>query len=102
MKLHSVVLVTLHTPKEKIWGLLLDLTPAGITVCGIDLSAFEDWLSQVGTDEEMGLSTVFYPLQRVERVTMDERMGNLPSLHDRFQRKTTKQLVNYLENFDFK
>jgi hypothetical protein len=80
----------------------MDLTPAGITVCGIDLSAFEDWLSQVGTDEEMGLSTVFYPLQRVERVTMDERMGNLPSLHDRFQRKTTKQLVDYLENFDFK
>ena len=102
MKLHSVVLVTLHTPRERIWGLLMDLTPAGITVCGIDLSAFEDWLSQVGTDEEMGLSTVFYPLQRVERVAMDERMGNLPSLHDRFQLKTTKQLVDYVEDFGFK
>lgn len=102
MKLRSVVLVTLHTPKERVWGLLLDLTPAGITVCGIDLSAFEDWLSQVGTDEEIGLSTVFYPLQRVERISMDERTGNLPSLHDRFQQKTTKQLADYLENFDFK
>jgi hypothetical protein len=102
MKLHSVVLVTLHTPRERIWGLLLDLTPAGLTVCGIELSAFEDWLSQVGTDEEMGLSTVFYPLQRVERVSMDERTGNLPSLHDRFQRKTTKQLADYLDNLDFK
>ena len=102
MKIHSVVLVTLHTPRERIWGLLLDLTPAGITVCGIDLTAFEDWLSQMGTDEEMGLSTVFYPLHRVERVAMDERMGKLPSLHDRFQQKTTKHLIDYLENLDFK
>jgi len=102
MKLHSVVLVTLHAPRERIWGLLTDLTPAGITVCGIDLSAFEDWLSQIGTDEEMTLSTIFYPLQRVERVALDERMGKLPSLHDRFQQKTTKQLIDYLENFGFK
>lgn len=102
MKLYSVVLVTLHTPREKIWGLLLDLNPAGITVCGIDLSAFEDWLSQLGTDEDMGLSTVFYPLHRVERLAMDQRMGKLPSLHDRFQQKTTKQLIDYLENFGFK
>jgi hypothetical protein len=102
MKLYSVVLVTLHTPREKIWGLLLDLTPAGVTVCGVDLSAFEDWLSQVGTDEEMGLSTLFYPLHRVERLAMDEPMGKLPSLHDRFQQKTTKQLIDYLENFGFK
>jgi hypothetical protein len=80
----------------------MDLTPAGITVCGIDMSAFEDWFSQVGTDEEMGLSTVFYPLHRVERLAVDERMGNLPSLHDRFQQKTKKQLVDYLENFGFK
>jgi len=50
----------------------------------------------------MGLSTVFYPLQRVERVAMDERMGNLPSLHDRFQLKTMKQLVDYVEDFGFK
>ena len=102
MKLHSVVLVTLHTPKERIWGLLLDLAPAGITVCGIDLSAFEDWLGQLGTDEEMGLSTIFYPLHRVERVALDEPMGKRPSLHDRFQQRTTKPLVNYLENLDFK
>ena len=102
MKLHSVVLVTLHTPRERIWGLLLDLTPAGITVRGIDLSAFEDWLSQLGADEEMGLSTVFYPLHRVERVALDEPMGKLASLHDRFQQRTTKQLINYLENLDLK
>jgi len=102
MKIHSVVIVTLHTPRERIWGLLLDLTPAGITVCGTDLSAFEDWLSQMGTDDEMGLSTVFYPLHRVERVALDEPMGKLPSLHDRFRQKTTKHLIDYLENLDFK
>ncbi|MFN8005597.1 MAG: hypothetical protein U0V70_00930 [Terriglobia bacterium] len=102
MNLRSVVLVTLHSPRERIWGLLLDLTPSGITICGIDLSAFEDWLGQLGTEEEMGLSTIFYPLHRVERVAQDERMGKLPSLHDRFRQKTSKSLADYLENLDFK
>jgi hypothetical protein len=102
MEIHSVVLVTLHTPREKIWGLLLDLTSAGITVCGIDLSAFEDWLSQLGTDEETGLSTVFYPLHRVERVALDEPMGKLPSLHDRFLQKTSRSLTDYVGDLDFK
>ena len=102
MNLRSVVLVTLHSPRERIWGLLLDLTPSGITVCGIDLSAFEDWLSQLGTEEEMGLSTIFYPLHRVERVAQDEPMGRLPSLHDRFQQKASRTLADYLESLDFK
>ena len=96
MKIHSVVLVTLDSPRERIWGLLLDMTTAGITVCGIDLNAFEEWLSQFGTDEEMGLSTVFYPLHRVERVALDESMGKLPSLHDRFHQKAAISLVEYV------
>ena len=96
MKIHSVVLVTLHAPRERIWGLLLDTTPAGITVCGIDLNSFDEWLRQLGTDEELGLSTVFYPLHRVEKIALDEAMGNLPSLHDRFQEKAAIGLLEYV------
>src|SRR6266446_3125383 len=34
---HSIVVVSLHTPKEKIWGELLVVSTAGITLRGIDL-----------------------------------------------------------------
>jgi hypothetical protein len=41
MKLGSTVVISLHSPKEKVWGLLLDLTPAGATIQGVDLHSFE-------------------------------------------------------------
>ena len=34
MEPHSIVLVSLHTPKEKIWGELMTLQVAGVTVRG--------------------------------------------------------------------
>ena len=51
MKANSVVIVSLHSPKEKVWGILDELIAAGITLRGIDLSGFEEWLNQVGTEE---------------------------------------------------
>jgi hypothetical protein len=37
MQPHSIVVVSLHTPKEKIWGELVELQEAGLTVRGIRL-----------------------------------------------------------------
>ena len=48
MKIHSTVLVILHSPREKVWGQLLDLNPAGVTIHGLDLNAFDEWLKQWG------------------------------------------------------
>ena len=89
MEIRSVVVLTLHSPKEKIWGELVALTPAGITVRGIDLNAFEEVLRQVVAGEAgVGLlSTIFYPIHRVERMAMDETVGEIPSLAERFERK---------------
>ena len=77
MKIHSTVLVILHSPREKVWGQLLDLNPAGVTIHGLDLNAFDEWLKQWGSEEESGLTTVFYPLHRVERMELDEPVGDL-------------------------
>ena len=86
MEIRSVVVLTLHSPKEKIWGELVALTPAGITVRGIELDSFDEVLRQIATGEAgVGvLSTIFYPLHRVERMAMDETVGEIPSLAERF------------------
>jgi hypothetical protein len=97
MKLHCTILLTLHTPREKVWGRLEDLTPAGVTIRGIDLNGFEDWLKHWGSEEQAGLTTVFYPLYRVERMELDENAGGLPSLETRFQQRTGKELKDYLQ-----
>jgi len=34
---HSIVVVSLHTPKEKFWGELLSINPAGVTIRGVDV-----------------------------------------------------------------
>jgi len=96
MKIHSTVLVILHSPREKVWGQLLDLNPAGVTIHGLGLNAFDEFLKQWGSEEESGLTTVFYPLHRVERMELDATLGDIPSLEQRFQQRTHLTLAEYL------
>jgi hypothetical protein len=88
------VLVYLHSPREKVVGVLVDLQPAGIVLRGIDLAAFEDWLRQEtrGERRELGLLTLFYPMNRVERVERDETLGGYEGFADRFRRETGRSL----------
>lgn len=84
----SVILV-LHSPREKIWGVLQEITPAGIYVRGIDLNAFEEFIrSHQSGDFFYGLSSLFVPLWRVERVNLDETNGDIPSLTEQFVSRT--------------
>jgi hypothetical protein len=101
MQLHSIVVVSLHSPKEKLWGELLELTTAGITLRGIDLSAFDDFIRQVlhPEGERMGLPTLFFPMLRIERIALDEARGSIPSLAETFEQKVGRSLAEYLELF---
>lgn len=83
------VIVYLQVPKEKVWGLLVSLGTAGIVVRCIDLAAFDDWMRQEARRDEpyLGLSTVFYPMNRVERVERDQTTGPVISYSDRFARE---------------
>ena len=47
MQPHSIVVISLHSPKEKLWGELVDISNAGVTLRGIDLSSFDDFVSQI-------------------------------------------------------
>ena len=88
------VLLYLHSPREKVFGVLVSLQPAGITVRGIELAAFEDWLRQEARGEKgLGLATLFYPMNRVERLERDETVGGLEGIADRFQRETGRSVL---------
>jgi len=101
LDLHSVVILSLHTPREKVWGELLSLNTAGVTLRGIDLNSFDDFVHQVlhPEGERVSLPTLFFPMQRVERIALDEPSGSIPSFSDIFERKVGRSLKDYLELF---
>ena len=98
---NSIILLSLHSPKEKIWGQLVSLHAAGVTVRGIDLNSFDDFIRQVldPDGERIGLSTLFFPMQRVERIALDEPHGSIPSMAERFEQKVGRSLADYLALF---
>jgi hypothetical protein len=97
MKKLSTVVVSLQNPKEKVWGVLLSVSASGITVQGIDLNSFDDWSRAVARgDRDMGLSTVFFPIHRVERVNLDETVGSVVSLAETFESRTGEDVWSYL------
>jgi len=83
------VILYLQAPKEKVWGILVSLTPAGVVVRGLDLVVFDDWMRQEAHEEDagLGLSTIFYPMGRLERMERDETVGGITSYADRFERE---------------
>jgi len=101
MQPHSIVVVSLHSPKERLWGELLEMSSAGITLRGIDLSSFDDFVSQVLHPEgdRIGLPTLFFPMLRVERIALDEARGSVPSLADVFAKKVGRSIGEYLQLF---
>lgn len=92
------VLVYLRDPPEKLWGVLRALDASGATVEAIDLSSFEDWLAQVerGDQDQVGPSTLFLPMTRVEKLMLDRGTGELESLSERFERRVGRSLREIL------
>jgi hypothetical protein len=101
MKPDSIVIISLHSPKEKIWGILLDINPSGVTIRGIDLNSFDHFVSQINQldAERVGLPTVFFPMTRIERISLDEPSGLIPSMAEIFERKLGRTLTDYLAQF---
>ncbi len=92
------VVIYLHGPKEKVWGLLISFDTAGVVVRGIDLATFDDWMRQVARAEEtlIGLTTLFYPMARVERMERDETVGPVVSYEDRFRSEVGRSVQDVL------
>ena len=87
------VLVYLHSPREKVFGMLLSLDQSGISVRGLDIVSLEDWMRQEmrGETSGLGLASAFYPMWRIERMERDESTDELEGLADRFEGATGRR-----------
>jgi hypothetical protein len=95
----SPVIAYLHSPREKIWGVLLELSAAGVYLRGIDLNTFDDWTQMIVKGERnIGLTHQFLPMWRIERVALDEAIDDIPSLADRFATRVGLTIDQYLDS----
>ena len=93
----AVVVIVLHTPREKCWRVIDEINPAGVFLRGLDLNAFDDWLSALMHSEPfIGFGDLFFPMWRVERIARDEAAGGVPSLSEQVEKRTGLALQELL------
>lgn len=89
IKRGAAILLVLHTPREKCWGILDEISSAGVFLRGLDLNAFDGWVSSIVHEEPfIGFGDLFFPMWRVERISKDEASGGVPSLCEQVERRT--------------
>lgn len=92
------IVVYLHSPREKLWGILIELNVAGVYLRGIDLNTFDDWTQMIVRGERnIGLTHMFLPMWRVERITLDEPVDDIPSLAETFFARVGLTVEEYLD-----
>jgi hypothetical protein len=92
----AAVILVLHSPREKCWGMLCEINAAGVFLRGLDLNAFDDWVGAVLHEEPfIGLSDLFFPMWRVERLSKDESAGGILSLAEQFEQRTGRSLREF-------
>ena len=95
------IVLVLHTPREKCWGILDEITAAGVFLRGLDLNAFDEWLSAVVHREPfIGLGSMFFPMWRVERIARDEISGEVPSLCQQAEQRTGLSFEELIKDDD--
>ena len=91
----SVVLV-LHTPREKLLGILDEVSAAGVSIRGIDLGYFDDWCNSIAKDEPyLPMTDYFLPMWRLERMMRDEDSAETPSMTQQFEQRTGRKLGEF-------
>jgi len=92
----SVVIAYIQNPRERFWGVLRSLDPTGLVIEGIDLNSFDDWVRQTAEGGEgLSLSTVFFPLLRIEKLLLDDDNGSVPSLSQQFERRVGRTVREF-------
>jgi hypothetical protein len=95
---NSLVILNLISPKEKFFGVLRALSPAGVTMQAVNLDSFDDWVHQIARAEEAEIEmvTMFVPLFRVERIFLDEPAGSVKSYSQRFAQVVGREVTEHL------
>ena len=94
----SAVIVNLINPSEKYWGIVGEIGVAGVVLRGIGVETFDDWMAQAARGEErtLDLATMFFPLFRIERIFLDEPVGQVESYGERFFRRVGRPVEEYV------
>ena len=91
----DIVIAVMHTPREKLLGILEEISPAGINLRAIDLSYFDDWCQSIAAEEPyLPMTDYFLPMWRVERISRDDDGGNMASMAEQFETRTGKRLAD--------
>jgi hypothetical protein len=94
----AAVVIVLHTPREKCWGVVDEINQAGVFLRGLDLNAFDDWVHALLHSEPfMGFGDLFFPMWRVERISKDEAAGGVPSLCEQVEKRTGLTIQELLQ-----
>jgi hypothetical protein len=83
-----MVLISLQSPREKYWGGLLGLSGSGVAFRGILLESFDDFIQQIRGGEAVTPLVAFFPMHRVERIELDQPIGDIQSMSESFRTKT--------------
>lgn len=92
----AIVVLSLSSPREKFWGVLLQLSPSGAAIRGIDLSSFDETMRMIRHSEPVAPSEIFFPLHRVERIEVDAPSCGVPSLRERFEASVGTDVGTFL------
>ncbi len=92
----EAVILVLHTPREKLFGILEEINPSGIHFHGIDLGYFDDWCRSIADGEHyLPMSDYFLPMWRLERMMRDESAGGGSSMAEQFEQRTGQKLDQF-------
>lgn len=95
IKENETVVLILHSPREKLLGVLHEINASGVFVKSIDLDYFDDWSRAIAAGEpHLPMNSAFYPMWRVERITLDQSSGEVPSMSEQFEARTGMRLVD--------
>ncbi len=64
---------------------------------GIDLHSLQDFATLLKNGEAPSPSVVFFPMHRIERIEVDARSGDLPSLAEQFAAKTGVDALKFFQ-----
>jgi hypothetical protein len=62
----------------------------------LDLNSFEEVTGMLRSQEPVMPSTVFFPLNRVERMELEQTNGPITSLSERFLTKSGRRIEDFL------
>ncbi len=97
IKENSLIVAYLEGPKERFFGVLLGFRDSGLIIRGLNIESFNTWIVEVNQGKRgSAISTFFFPWRRVEKLILDEERDGVESLADTFQRRTGKDVLDYL------